>query len=157
MKQYINLWNEMAERAGLCKVRIFTATRKAKLKARLKEAEQIDDPMDVWREALDWVEASPFLTGDNDRNWKAGFDFVVQEKSFAKLIEGEYGGDVEGLERQRAWKIPDAERSLDEWRLVLGDATDFTRKFTLQYYPERLRYMPAEIKREYGFIKVAGE
>lgn len=34
---------------------------------------------------------SEFLTGNNDRNWKADFDFVIKPDKAAAILEGKYG------------------------------------------------------------------
>ena len=33
---------------------------------------------------------NPFLTGQNDRGWKADFDFIIKPDNVAKIIEGRY-------------------------------------------------------------------
>jgi hypothetical protein len=83
-----DLWNEMASRSGLPAAQKVTASRKAKMSARLKDCGGIDG----WRVALEKVTASDFLVGNNDRGWKADIDFVLRESSFVKLMEGKYDG-----------------------------------------------------------------
>lgn len=102
VKEYINIWNEMAERCGLPAVRILNKQRVKKLKERLEEAKQIGEPMAIWQEAVDRIEVSPWCNGDNPRQWKASIDYLLQESSFAKVLEGALGGDIEGLEKKRA-------------------------------------------------------
>ena len=63
-----------------------TDGRKSKLKARLKDAGGLEG----WRQAMQNLEASAFLCGHNDKGWKADIDFILQEKSFTRLIEGFY-------------------------------------------------------------------
>lgn len=82
----VRLYNEMAERSGLSKAQKLTETRKEKLRARLKDAGGIEG----WRFAVSEVENSTFLKGVNDRGWRADFDFMLQEKSFTRLMEGSY-------------------------------------------------------------------
>lgn len=81
----VEAWNEMAGRLGLPVVKTLTSTRRRSLTARLRE-----HPIDHWTEAIGAIERSPFLCGENDRGWRADFDFLLQPKSFAKLIEGSY-------------------------------------------------------------------
>lgn len=80
------LYNEMASRANLPKVQKLTEARKTKLRARLKDAGGIDG----WTAALAHVESSTFLTGANRDGWKADLDFMLQESSFTKIMEGSY-------------------------------------------------------------------
>jgi hypothetical protein len=39
------------------------------------------------------AEATPFLKGDNRRRWKADFDWLINEDSMAKVLEGKYNDD----------------------------------------------------------------
>lgn len=79
-------FNAMAERAGLPKAQKITPARKSALSKRLKDAGGLDG----WRVALEKVEASPFCTGQNDKGWKADLDFILQERSFTRIMEGTY-------------------------------------------------------------------
>ena len=81
----LEAYNAVAERCGLSKARM-TPERRKKLNGFVKR-HSIDDIT----EAIHGLETSPFLRGDNDRGWKADFDFLLQPKSFTKLIEGTYG------------------------------------------------------------------
>jgi uncharacterized protein YdaU (DUF1376 family) len=81
----IEAWNELAEQCGLSKVTKVTETRRKQIKARIAEYSPED-----WSKALAAIYRSDFLRGDNDRAWKADFDFLLQPKSFIKLVEGSY-------------------------------------------------------------------
>ena len=80
-------WNEIAQAKGLPVVRKLTEARKRQLKARLREWPDVKD----WQAALRTIASTPFLCGDNPRGWRADFDFLLQPKSFTKLVEGAYG------------------------------------------------------------------
>ncbi len=83
----VALWNDFAEQNGLSTVRNLTQPRKRKLQLRLKECGGVE----FWLSGvLARIKASPFLLGENDRGWKANFDFLMQESSFTKLLEGSY-------------------------------------------------------------------
>lgn len=82
----IEAWNDVAERVGLVKVKRLTPQRQRQLAARLKQ-----NSVEDFTEAIQAIERSPFLRGENDRGWRADFDFLLQPKSFTKLIEGSYG------------------------------------------------------------------
>lgn len=82
----VRLFNVVAVQFGLPEVQKLTESRKTKLNNRLKDCGGIDG----WKIALEKITASEFLTGDNDKGWKADFDFLVQESSFTKLMEGKY-------------------------------------------------------------------
>lgn len=84
-KEVLEAWDERMVPLGLPAVRKMTAQRERQLKARLK-----DSTIEDWQRAFDAIERSPFLRGENDRGWRADFDFLLQPKSFTKLIEGAY-------------------------------------------------------------------
>lgn len=87
----VRAWNAMAERAGLAQVQRLTNTRRVKLRKRLEECGGLEG----WKTALAKVDGSQFLLGKgtkNGRDWRADFDFLLQQKSFTKLMEGAYDG-----------------------------------------------------------------
>lgn len=86
LSEAVSTWNEMAEVTKLPKIQRLTEPRTKALKARLAEAGGIEG----WRLAISKVRDSPFLRGENDRGWKADFDFVLHPKKFTKLMEGSY-------------------------------------------------------------------
>lgn len=79
-------YNVAATASGWPTVQKLTTARKAALRARLKDAGGIEG----WRIALSKARASPHCNGQNDRGWTASFDFLTQQSSFAKLMEGNY-------------------------------------------------------------------
>lgn len=84
--EVLEYWNTIAGRIGLPKISKLTPARRQKLQARIKEFPDVES----WSTAFQNIERSPFLRGDNDRGWKANFDFLLQPGSFVKLIEGVY-------------------------------------------------------------------
>jgi hypothetical protein len=83
----VEAWNQLASRVPrISAVSRLSASRRSKLKARLKEA-----GLDGWRAALEKIEANPFLRGEEgDRLWAADFDFAVSESKFLRIMEGYY-------------------------------------------------------------------
>jgi uncharacterized protein YdaU (DUF1376 family) len=81
----ISAWNDLAQECGLSKVTKVTETRRRHIKARIAEYDSDD-----WSKAMGAIYRSKFLRGENDRGWKADFDFLLQPKSFIKLVEGSY-------------------------------------------------------------------
>jgi uncharacterized protein YdaU (DUF1376 family) len=79
-------FNNEAEAAGWPTVRVLSASRRAAIKARLRDCGGLVG----WRDALARARASPHLCGQNDRGWTASFDFLTRQSSFAKLMEGNY-------------------------------------------------------------------
>ena len=83
--EIIEAWNITAADLGLPRIVKLTADRKRKLSARCK-----DSTLEEFQQALESIRRSKFLQGGNKDGWKANFDFFLQPKSFAKLIEGSY-------------------------------------------------------------------
>jgi len=82
----VEVWNDLADRRGLPRVKVLTPTRLKQVKARIKSSS-----LDDFTEAIGAIERSSFLLGENDRGFRADFDFFLQPKSFTRLIEGFYG------------------------------------------------------------------
>ena len=84
-QEVIEAWQSRMVPKGFPSIRKMTAQRERQLKARLK-----DSTLDEWVQAMDALERSAFCRGENDRGWRADFDFLLQPKSFTKLLEGAY-------------------------------------------------------------------
>lgn len=56
---------------------------------------------DAWREYFGRVAGTPFLTGENDRGWRANIDWLVRPANVARVLEGTYGEDAAERERRR--------------------------------------------------------
>jgi len=83
-EEVLEAYNDTAGKVGLSKAKM-TPERRRKLNSRLRVT-TIQD----WTEAISALSRSPFLRGENDRGWRADFDFMLQPKSFQRLIEGGY-------------------------------------------------------------------
>jgi predicted phage replisome organizer len=74
---------------SICKsfpsVRSLSEARKKAIKARLNTY-SLEDFKTVFENA----ENSAFLKGNNDRNWSANFDWLIADKNFVKVLEGNY-------------------------------------------------------------------
>jgi hypothetical protein len=79
----LSLWNSRNE---LAKVRSVTQNRKRAIKARM------NDPFfrQNWKEAFQRMLESPFLTGTNDKGWRADFDWFIKPDSVPRIMEGKY-------------------------------------------------------------------
>jgi len=82
---FVGTWNAMAKPAGLPSCQAMSRQRKAALRSRLNDFGE-----DALRRAIVAVGQSSFCRGENDRGWQAGPDFVLQEKSLTKLLEGQF-------------------------------------------------------------------
>lgn len=86
LDEAVAIWNDMAQRNELPIVQNFTDKRKRQLKARLKECSGLQG----WRDVVAKIERIPGLLGENNRGWRADFDFVLKQDKFTKLMEGSY-------------------------------------------------------------------
>lgn len=99
---------------SICKsfpsVRSLSDARKKAIKARLNTY-SLDDFKTVFENA----EASAFLKGSNDRNWSANFDWLIADKNFVKVLEGNY---ADKSKRGRKEVVPSwMERQLDQYEV----------------------------------------
>lgn len=76
--------------------------RKKAIKARINKY-SIDAVFRVFQKA----EASSFLKGSNSRDWSATFDWIMTDKNFAKILDGNYD-DKEGSRQQAKTKSGNA-------------------------------------------------
>lgn len=85
VEQVVEGWNHHAERWGARQVRKLTPQRRRKIACRIRQF-----TVDEFTEAIAAIDRSPFLRGENDRGWRADFDWFLEPKNFTKLIEGTY-------------------------------------------------------------------
>lgn len=64
---------------------VLSEKRKQAIKARLNTY-----TVDNFKELFEKAEASTFLKGANNRNWRANFDWLIQDSNFAKVLDGNY-------------------------------------------------------------------
>lgn len=84
-----DLWNETCE--GFNSVHVLSKSRKAKISVRVTEMGGVEKAMETIGELFRKVSESKFLNGDNDRSWKASFDWVFEnDKNWVKVMEGNY-------------------------------------------------------------------
>lgn len=84
-----DLWNETCKE--LNSVHVLSKSRKAKISVRVTEMGGAEKAMETIGELFRKVSESKFLNGDNDRSWKASFDWVFEnDKNWVKVMEGNY-------------------------------------------------------------------
>jgi uncharacterized protein YdaU (DUF1376 family) len=84
-REVMDAWQERMVPLGFPRIAKMTGQRERMLNARLK-----DSTLEEWTKVFDALERSNFCRGENDRGWKADFDFLLQPKSFTGLLEGKY-------------------------------------------------------------------
>lgn len=75
------------------KVTKMTEKRKKAVKARFNNGYTLED----FKRAFETAEQSDFLKGNNDRKWKADFDWLTNENNLAKTLEGKYNNKQGGI------------------------------------------------------------
>lgn len=86
-KATLDCWNQICESYPvLSKIKELSDNRKQKLKKRF-EKESFRD----FNKILDCIKESPFLLGENDRQWKVTFDWLIEnDTNYLKVLEGRY-------------------------------------------------------------------
>jgi uncharacterized protein YdaU (DUF1376 family) len=79
-------FNAIARRVGWPEVQKFTPPRRAALSQRIADVGGVD----AWMDAITRASSSPLLTGQNNRSWRADFDWLSKAANFTKLMEGNY-------------------------------------------------------------------
>lgn len=88
---FVRYWNE---KGNLDKIRKLTDQRIKAINLRVKEHGK-----DNFRMVVDKTSKSDFLTGTNDRKWKASIDWVMKPSNFIKVLEGQYDNKINGKKR----------------------------------------------------------
>ena len=79
-----DLYNKLCPSLQRCTV--LSDARKKAIKARMSSGKTIEDFEQLFRKA----EASSFLKGANNHNWKATFDWLIKDANMAKVLDGNY-------------------------------------------------------------------
>jgi hypothetical protein len=71
---------------GLAQPKQVGGSRRTALKARMREQPKLD----WWYDYFRAVEKQPFLTGENDKGWRADFDWLLKPANVSKVLELKY-------------------------------------------------------------------
>lgn len=84
-------WNEIvATEDGFKKVTKLTEDRRKRIRLRLKTHPESE----FWNKVLNKIPRVPFLSGKNDRKWRADFDFLIKnDENALKIYEGKYDAE----------------------------------------------------------------
>lgn len=98
----------------LSKVSKLTKTRKDKLNLRIKEI-----GYDKIIEAIKKIPNSSFLIGNNERNWKVDFDWLItNDTNILKILEGKYESEKKSSKDKKTitpeWLGKDIESTIDK-------------------------------------------
>lgn len=83
------------------KPRYLGKNRKSMISARWFERKE---NIEIFREVFINMENSDFLKGNNNRNWKASFDWAMNPDNFNKILEGNYE-NRSGRARSGGWNV----------------------------------------------------
>jgi len=89
----VTYWNSFSQ---LPAAKILTQGRARNLRKRLA------DPFwrEHWRQGIQRVESSAFLTGSGPKGWRATLDWFIRADSLAKILEGAYGNQSSSVRKE---------------------------------------------------------
>ena len=87
-------------------------TRKNLFRSRFKP--YFKESYEEWENFLSRISKISFLWGSNDRDWKADFNWVLNENNLLKILEGKYETDNKGF-------IPSSDSSYQSRLRILRD------------------------------------
>lgn len=91
-------------------VKSLSDARRKAIKARLNSY-----TADDLNEAFMKAEASDFLKGKNDRNWRANFDWILKDANIAKILDGLYDNRQARSQNKAADKLQESYDMMKEW------------------------------------------
>ena len=98
-------WNEITQ-PPISRCNGLNEKRKVSCRRVLQESDEAHI-----KEAFQTVNASKFCRGENDRGWRASFDWVIQPDSILRILEGKYKDRAKaGTTRSESGKYDKVER-----------------------------------------------
>lgn len=88
-KEIVDLFNSIC--VSFPSVRSLSDARRKAIKARLNTYS-----LEQFKAMFETAEASSFLKGQNNRNWRANFDWLIKDSNFAKVLDGNYSDKKTG-------------------------------------------------------------
>lgn len=112
-KEIVDLYNQIC--VSFPHVDNISEDRKKAIKARLTSKYKVEDFKRLFLKA----EASDFLKGANDRNWKATFDWLTTDRNMAKVLDGNYDNNTKKYSKGtgKAFKPRDVNGQYDNEQL----------------------------------------
>ena len=93
-EKIISIFNSVCK--NLPTVQKLTKSRKSAINARIT-----DYNLSTLGDVFQKVATSNFLNGENDRNWTADFDWIMNPNNFIKILEGKYNSK----QRNKNWEF----------------------------------------------------
>ena len=91
-KTIMEVWNRIVPTSHIQQM---NDTRKNLFRSRFKS--YFKESYEEWENFLSRISKISFLWGSNDREWKADFNWVLNENNLLKILEGKYEKDKEGV------------------------------------------------------------
>ena len=88
-KEIVDLFNSIC--VSFPSVRSLSDARRKAIKARLNTYS-----VEQFKAMFEIAEASSFLKGQGNRNWRANFDWLIKDSNFAKVLDGNYSDKKTG-------------------------------------------------------------
>lgn len=85
IRAFMDCWNENCGSLASVNSKTVSPTREGHINARLEQA-----PIERWAEVFRAIAAWPWGQGDNDRGWKATFDYAIQAGTLDKFESGAF-------------------------------------------------------------------
>ena len=91
-KTIMEVWNRIVPTSHIQQM---NDTRKNLFRSRFKH--YFKESYEEWEKFLSRISKISFLWGSNDRQWKADFNWVLNENNLLKILEGKYETDNKGV------------------------------------------------------------
>lgn len=91
-----NLYNSIC--VSFAKIKSIEGERRKAVGARWNKHKSLE----VFKEAFTICEQSDFLRGENNRNWKADFDWIMKAGNFVKILEHKYDNSKQPASRSES-------------------------------------------------------
>lgn len=99
-KEIKELWNTTCP--GFPKLMVISENRKNKMRLRIAEMGGAEKALPLLKQIFEKMQQSNFLKGQNNRGWKASFDWLFEnDKNWVKVYEGNYDNKPEQAAAKR--------------------------------------------------------
>ena len=89
-ERYVAIWRD---ELGIVGIEVPRKINPGRIRAvGLRHRDEFEGDIANWRRHCQSIRGSPFLIGENDRGWKANFDWALKPESILKVQENRYDG-----------------------------------------------------------------
>lgn len=123
----IDTWNKYI---AASQIKVFNETRKKLITNRFDK--YFNNDYKEWEKFVVKISKISFLWGDNDRNWKADFNWVLNENNYIKIFEGKYQKE----DKQISHTIENIEDKAKRWVKSLDNLSPFILSLAQRNFQE---------------------